>query len=202
MAPALCQCGCGRETPLATRTNASRGHVKGKPLRFLSGHHFEAPLEERFWMKVMKTDGCWLWTGAKDGQGYGQIWDRQTQRLLAAHRLSWTLTHGAPKGDVLHRCDTPACVRPEHLFLGDQRTNNADMVAKRRHRGAPGEAHANARLSDAAVTAIRQAYRPGTRDGSIARARRDLANRFGVSVGQVAAVQQGRCWRHVSGGAR
>ncbi len=88
--------------------------------------------EARFWSKVEKTPGCWFWRGAVFRHGYGQFKIRQ--RVLQAHRLAWGFSCGdIPAGLwVLHRCDTPLCVRPEHLFLGTARDNARDSVAKGR----------------------------------------------------------------------
>src|SRR5262245_2091017 len=66
-----------------------------------------------FWTHVQKTDGCWLWTGAVDKDGYGKCLTAEK-----AHRFSWKLHYG-PIADglmVCHHCDTPPCVRPDHLF--------------------------------------------------------------------------------------
>lgn len=99
------------------------------------------PLETRFWAKVRKLPGpnaCWLWTSVVDHGGYGHIGEGvRGGRWLIAHRLSWELANGrrVPRGKyVLHSCDTPACVRPEHLRIGTQRENMADKVARGRHR--------------------------------------------------------------------
>lgn len=86
----------------------------------------------RFWAKVEKTSGCWFWRGAAFRHGYGQF--KIHQRVFQTHRLAWEFTHGdIPAGLwVLHKCDTPLCVRPEHLFLGTARDNTQDAIAKGR----------------------------------------------------------------------
>lgn len=95
------------------------------------------PAEPRFWAKVQKSDGCWLWTGSVR-RGYGQFGVSAT-RHTTAHRFSWELHNGpVPKGEgyhgtcVLHHCDTPRCVRPDRLFLGTIADNTHDMIAKGR----------------------------------------------------------------------
>jgi HNH endonuclease len=97
------------------------------------------PIEDRFWPKVSRGEGCWLWVGSVLKSGYGQIEiktgpgkrDRRTER---AHRIAWMLSFGQiPEGaEVLHTCDTPLCVRPDHLFLGTQADNIADCISKGR----------------------------------------------------------------------
>lgn len=90
------------------------------------------PVEHRFWTKVQKSNGCWLWTGTKT-KGYGMILG--PGRLpLQAHRVAWTLIFGhIPDGlSVLHHCDVPLCVKPTHLWLGTQADNLADARAKGR----------------------------------------------------------------------
>lgn len=89
-------------------------------------------IEDRFWAKVDRGDGCWRWTAGCDSSGYGSLKTGQTK--VSAHRLSWQLHHGPvpPGQNVLHRCDNPRCVRPSHLFLGTQADNIADMLAKGR----------------------------------------------------------------------
>lgn len=94
-----------------------------------------APLADRFWKRVVKSDGCWLWTGNRAVGGYGVILPGGGTRGLAlAHRVSWEIHFGPiPDGmHVLHKCDNPPCVNPAHLFLGTQRDNNTDKVRKGR----------------------------------------------------------------------
>lgn len=96
------------------------------------------PLEERFWSMVEKTDYCWNWTGTVKGGKwpYGGIRVKidDKWRHQIAHRVSWTLHFGPIPADalVLHRCDNPRCVRPDHLFLGTPQTNMDDMRDKGR----------------------------------------------------------------------
>lgn len=96
----------------------------------------------RFWSYVNRTAGCWEWTGScsregrngsRRGAGYGNFmvtW----KSIVSAHRYSWELANGpVPPGMfVCHRCDNPACVRPEHLFLGTAKDNTQDMLTKGR----------------------------------------------------------------------
>jgi hypothetical protein len=94
----------------------------------------------RFWAKVEKTDGCWLWR-AQIACGYGRF--RSDQGNMQAHRFAWIITNGPiPDGLwVLHKCDVKICVNPEHLFLGTHEDNMADMVQKGRQKKGPGSSH-------------------------------------------------------------
>lgn len=109
--------------------------VPSGPQRYCSHECYSGTLrvsiEQRFWTKVNKTSGCWLWT-AGTIRGYGQI--GINRRPSYAHRVAWELTHGPiPDGaSVLHKCDVPLCVRPDHLFLGSQQDNLKDARQKGR----------------------------------------------------------------------
>jgi len=92
-------------------------------------------VEERFWKNVKKTDSCWLWTarGRCGSLGYGQFWLGYKDGKTTAHRAAWILTFGDPKDlYVLHKCDNPLCVNPDHLFLGTQQDNVRDCFSKGR----------------------------------------------------------------------
>jgi hypothetical protein len=90
-------------------------------------------MEARFWAKVQKTSDCWLWTGGKSS-GYGVLTKPKNAGKVYAHRYSYELHFGPfdPTLLVCHTCDNPFCVRPDHLFLGDQTANMRDMTSKGR----------------------------------------------------------------------
>lgn len=146
--------------------------------------------ESRLWSKVEKTDDCWLWVGAvaggRPGNRYGVIGETR-DKMVYVHRLSWEMHHGPiPDGrQVLHRCDTPLCVRPDHLFLGSLRDNMADMVAKNRQ--ASGERNANHRLTAEDIRAIRESDedQPTT------------ARRYGISQPTVSNIRRRVTWASV-----
>ena len=86
------------------------------------------PAEVRFWLRVRaddSLDGCWLWTGLQDKDGYGQMRrnkrpGEQKGRMVKAARFAWEMENGPmPDGMfALHRCDNPPCVRPSHIYPG------------------------------------------------------------------------------------
>lgn len=149
---------------------------------------------ERFWNKVDSRGSCWTWTGAINVNGYGVLHNKGGERL--AHRFSYELHHGTGSSSgvfILHKCDNPRCVKPAHLFAGSHLDNMADMRAKGRSSNAPrtpGEAHHNAKLTDAEVKAIRAARASG-------RKFKDIAQQHGISVGNAERIVHRRAWRHI-----
>jgi len=90
--------------------------------------------EEDFWRNVRKTASCWIWEGSRNENGYGMFSLNECQ---TTHRISWTLKFGKiPKGKwILHKCDNPPCVNPDHLFIGTHTDNMKDMSKKGRTGG-------------------------------------------------------------------
>lgn len=86
-------------------------------------------LGERFWSKVEKTDGCWLWTRSVNKKGYGKYAvGGSARRWRLAHVVAYEDESGpVPAGmQVMHTCDTKRCVRRSHLELGTNLQNALD----------------------------------------------------------------------------
>lgn len=125
--------------------------------------------ESRFWGKVAYPDGlrgCWLYTGTAGTHGYGL--HGVGRRQMQAHRFSYAIENGPIPADafVCHSCDQRRCVNPEHLFLGTNAENMADMRAKRRGTNA---------LTPLVERDVVRAYRRGTES------MRKIGARFGIS---------------------
>jgi len=136
--------------------------------------------EELFWNKV-NQDGplildtpCWIWTAYTVHTGYGQFWNGV--RLILAHRFSWELHFGIlPKNLLIcHKCDNPACVNPEHLFMGTHKDNMEDMIAKNRD-------YHNKKLTDAQVLQIYNSVNPA----------KNLAEKYNVHVATIHEIKRG-----------
>ena len=158
-----------------------------------------------FWSHVDKAgpSTCWLWTLGHSPKGYGLFW--RNGRMERTHRVSWELANGTiPHGMcVLHSCDVRSCVNPEHLFLGTNTDNVADMVSKGRQaigdsHGARvhpeclarGSRHGTAKLRQYEIPVIRILLSSGI-------SMMDVANNFGVSERAVHLLKHGATWKHV-----
>lgn len=166
----------------------ARCHECGRLLGF-SDHVCDGPLKVRFWRNVAFDSGCWLWTNTPATAGYGRI--KTNGRIQSAHRVSWMLSRGPiPVGFfVCHKCDTPLCVRPSHLFLGTPADNMADMATK--GRSIRGEATYTAKLKEHEVLEIRDLALT-----TIPHA--EIASWYGVATSLISLIKTRRVWRHLS----
>jgi hypothetical protein len=187
--------------PDAARHHELYDEIRAGRVRVSFAGRYASPASHRFWAcvdkdgplhPVLKTK-CWDWTGCKGRRGYGLI--SVAGRHERSHRLSWSLHNGTiPPGLwVLHKCDRPACVNPEHLFLGNHAENMADMMAKARNVISRGERHGRAKLTEAQVMGIRARYEKGSPvNGATA-----LGREFGVDHTTIRDIGRGKHWTHL-----
>jgi hypothetical protein len=137
------------------------------------------------------NSGCWLWHGHADINGYGKIYVEGKSHL--AHRISYALhCHEIPDGaHVCHKCDTPSCVNPNHLFLGDHQSNMADKVRKGRASSLKGEDNGRALLTEAQAIEIIALLATGKISVMA------LSRRFQISYHLIYKIKEGRSWRHL-----
>ena len=156
-----------------------------------------ATMLDRFdskWVPVTEC-GCHLWTASVTKAGYGKF-SRQdgTTRWVLAHRYSYERVNGKiPDGLlVCHKCDTPSCVNPEHLFVGTYTDNNRDRETKNRGRQQFGEKHGRSKLDEKQVIQLRELVRSGTMSSYAA------GKKFGIDKKTAYDIASGKLWKHVA----
>lgn len=133
---------CGRISARSWKKN-SPNYTPSATRNALNGDAMKESFGSRIGRQIIKTvNGCWFWIGARDRKGYGRI-SVPPQKKKLVHRATWEMINGPiPKGMLLcHKCDTPSCVNPDHLFLGSHQDNADDMVAKGRSIKQPKKTH-------------------------------------------------------------
>jgi hypothetical protein len=144
-------------------------------------------LKEKFDARVQVTPSCWIWKGSKWKSGYGRL--KLKGKALVAHRLAYHLYVGEiPDGKiVLHRCDNPSCVNPDHLSVGTNKDNTLDMLNKGRHSAPKGVERVQTKLKEEDVHAIRKDNRK----------HKVIAEQYGVSTALISAIQLLKTWKHL-----
>lgn len=151
----------------------------------------------RFWSKVRTTDHCWIWIGNRktnsSGRTYGGF--KVKGKMRQAHRVSWEMHRGAiPAGlFVLHSCDNPPCVNPDHLFLGTQKDNALDRDRKGRREAPQGEKNGFAKLTSEKVEAIRREYQRGSSLFGL----KALGIKYCVHSGTIWGIVHRKRWSHI-----
>lgn len=189
MTQKVCECGCGQ----VVEKRFARGHH----LRVNKLIHKPKSLEIRFWRKVEKTDGCWLWRGTIASGKYGKIgWNR---KIYYAHRIAWMLANKQEiPADmvVMHSCDNPQCVNPAHLSLGSSMDNVLDAMVKGRQKpgfttNQPlGERNRTAKATETQVKEIRLLADQG-------QPTKEIASKYGFSYGLVYKIAKRESWKYL-----
>jgi HNH endonuclease len=151
------------------------------------------PLWDRFHEKVSPEalTGCWIWTGAVKEKGYGVIGlGTRRQGTAKAHRVAYELHKGkiAEGMNILHDCDNPSCVNPNHLYEGTFAQNSQDCVRRKRNfvPNNRGELSNSVKLTLEQVNIIRKKEKTG----------RQYAKDFGVSKSTVFAIWRNVNWKY------
>lgn len=181
------------------KTHCSKGHELSHKNTFLDKRgklrcldckiKFERrPFLQRFWENVEKKEleDCWIWNGTSDGHGYGCI--VYNSKNILAHRASWLLAHGdLPQGmSILHKCDVPLCVNPNHLFIGTQLDNMKDMAMKKR--STIGEKNPMSKITQEIANETRKRYLNGE-------LMVDIANDYDISRVLVSYIINNKIWK-------
>lgn len=178
----------GKELPEGRQirmTCRNRKCVRPEHMRLASGNL----IERLFGQMVISENGCWVWVGSRDRDGYGLITWEGTN--LRPHRVSYEHFVGEIQENfmVCHHCDNPSCFNPTHLFQGTNRDNSEDMCQK--GRSFKGETHHSAKLTPDDVRSARNAF--FQRGESMS----SLAARYDMSFKNMDKAVRGVNWKHV-----
>lgn len=140
--------------------------------------------------KIVDLDtACWIWLGAANRDGYGSI-GVEGKKTMLAHRVSYLEFRGEiPEGaKVLHHCDNPSCINPEHLFLGSQKDNVHDMIDKGRKAVLKGSTHPRSKLTVAQVEQVAILRSQGLSQTEVGKA-------LGITQAVVSKIERGDIWK-------
>lgn len=148
--------------------------------------HSPERVRASFWSMVDKTGDCWLWTGYRQPDGYGQF--RANSKFYNSHKFAYELAYGpVPDGlEVMHTCDQPHCCNVAHMHLGTHLDNMRDCYNKRRH--AFGMRNTRAKLTDGQVRELRVLRDQGWKF-------HELSARFGISSSHACNIYGRKAWR-------
>lgn len=139
--------------------------------------------------------GCWLWSGQCHPSGHGTVKNTAHDGFYKAHRYSYYVANGDFDRTlcVLHKCDNPHCVNPDHLYLGTHQQNMKDMVDRKRIPDRRGSKCVNAKLTEEQVLEIRRTFKTRSKEfGSDA-----LAMKFGVGRSNINNILCRLSWTHI-----
>jgi hypothetical protein len=168
---------------MTVKPDAMDGEIKTKNIDDLTKKQLK-----NFNDKIDKGYRCWIWTAYKTEKGYGQF--NLNGESILSHRISYKIHNGSPKGNmVLHKCDNPNCVNPNHLYLGDNSKNIKDahesgLITE------TGEQNNRSKITESEAKEIIK-----MKGKEYAK---DLAKKYPVSKNQIYKIWSGERWGHLS----
>jgi len=138
------------------------------------------------------SNGCWIFGGYHDKNGYG-VFTHGRGKQLRAHRASFEFHHGGLNAEMLvcHSCDNPSCINPNHLFTGTHKDNTQDMIKKGRMANQKGSKHPSAKLNEEQIYFIKNQRLRGEK-------LKDIAIQFNVSFQAISSICRGKSWNHIN----
>ena len=135
----------------------------------------------------VSESGCWLWLGSDNGGGHGKVWAFGKAHYV--HRISMIVFRGLTIGEshVLHKCDIPSCFNPKHLYLGTEKQNSKDRMA--RGFQCRGERIGTSRLTEDVVRSIK--------NDALIYKQRTVAKKYGIHQVSVSRIARGTTWKHL-----
>lgn len=179
---------------VAPHKNKARNGQRLFCSRFCHGEHerLSNPIEKRFWEKVdvKGPDECWIFNGARNEFGYGQIWNGK--RMFIAHRFAYIDKIGPIPDNLmlLHSCDVPYCVNPNHLTPGTHLQNMQDMAKKGRASKLQGEKHPKAKFTEAQILLFRQEFANGMKKA-------DIGKKYNIDRHIIGNIIDRLTWKHI-----
>jgi hypothetical protein len=158
---------------------------------FATPAHVESA-KRRLSERTARSAECLLWQGCKGSRGYGSLGIGKNT-TEGAHRIAWALANGVqpPRGmHVMHSCDTPACVNPDHLSIGTAADNQRDCSRKGRKNIAKGSRHKSAKTTEGQMIRAAQLFAGGM-------TYRCISERLGISRWSLMKTLQGHRWPHL-----
>lgn len=150
-------------------------------------------LEFRLLSKIVIIDDCWHWDGCRNEWQYGKI--LVNKKCKMAHRVAYEVWNGAiPIGKIImHTCDCPPCINPQHLKIGTDLENSQDMYRKKRSKHFSGQENKNSKLTNNIVSKIKNEIKNNPYYGQLA----DLAREHKISYSVIKKIKRGENWKHI-----
>ena len=198
----LCVCECGNTRKNVVKEGLRRGKTKSCGCDFpngslganLSKEEYFEHTRKRLKKKILIKNECWEWQGQLNNHGYAfASWGQaEEKKKTVLHRVAYAIwIEEVPRGlCVLHKCDNPKCINPEHLYLGTKKDNTRDIKNRNRFNPARGEKCGMSKLKSEEILEIRDLREKGMTLNQI-------SHKFDVTYENIHAICKRRTWRHI-----